>query len=88
MSQNPLKPIRRNCVQVYRLPHLDHFCQETLLPYERKDKALRTRDQRRYRNALSDYIISAARKILSVLCCKIEENGYRSKEVNFRTITR
>lgn len=42
MSQNPLKPIRRNCVQVYRLPHLDHFCQETLLPYERKDKALRT----------------------------------------------
>lgn len=56
MSQNPLKPIRRNCVQVYRLPHLDHFCQETLLPYERKDKALRTRDQRRYRNALSDYI--------------------------------
>lgn len=40
MSQNPLKPIRRNCVQVYRLPHLDHFCQETLLPYERKDKAL------------------------------------------------
>lgn len=87
MSQNPRKPIRRNCVQVYRLPHLDHFCQETLLPYEREDKTLRTRDQRRYRNALSDYIISAARKNLSVLCCKIEENGYRSKEVNSRTIT-
>lgn len=53
-------------MQVYRLPHLDHFCQETLLPYEREDKTLRTRDQRRYRIALSDYIISAARKNLSV----------------------
>lgn len=73
MSQNPRKPIRRNCVQVYRLPHLDHFCQENLLPYERKDKALRTRDQRRYRNALSDYIISAARKIYQFYAVKLKK---------------